>query len=254
LPSIFDPSKDPQRPALHAGTVVARYSRSKGFLFLYRSEDPYESDNSCRTWSLSPEVERESIQQPLHPAEIIAKSGLTDPYFLCWHLQYDPKEQKTFYLSKERWRGIAPHLRWMLEQGTAKACPTNLKPGHYIEVTIESDAPRWETLGSRTVPYVNPLRPSEMLALLLFIYGDLSIGAASRGSGLAETSIKSAAAALTRKGLIQPVGRGTVIKPNDSKALKDFLRERADRAPWLAALLMTTSAAEALKARRAATA
>ena len=65
----------------------------------------------------------------------------------------------------------------------------------------------------------------------------------------AVASIKAAAAALTRKGVIEPVGRGTMINPLYS--IGEALEAVEQWHPWLRSLLNDKSAQDAMRERSA---
>ena len=231
---------------LHDGAVVASWSRSKGYRYLSSSMDKYGDDSPApRDWQLLPEGEERSLR----PIEILAGCGLTSPTFRCWHLEYDPKDQKVYVIKTEDWRGVAPSLEFMLAQGVFNAIPERLPPGQYIEVSIHASTPPLPPLTARTIPILQTLRPSEQLALTLMIHGALSIDEAATAMSASTASIKAAAAALTRKGAIEPVGRGTMISPLYS--IGEVLEAFEERLPWLSSLLKDKSAQEAMRERSA---
>lgn len=231
---------------LHDGAVVASWSRSKGYRYLSSSMDRYGDDSPVpRDWQLLPEGEGRSLR----PIEILAGCGLTSPTFRCWHLKYDPKDQKVYAIKTEDWRGIAPSLEFMLAQGVFNAIPERLPPGQYIEVSIHSSTPPLPPLTAQTTPRLQTMRPSEQLALTLLIHGPLSIDQAAAALSCSVASIKAAAAALTRKGVIEPVGRGTMINPLYS--IGEALEAVEQWHPWLRSLLNDKSAQDAMRERSA---
>jgi hypothetical protein len=176
------------------------------------------------------------------------------PYFVARELVYDPNTKRSVIVEERQVEGVAKGLMDTL----ANCFPVEngRKPYHYTELIIfdrqyEDPLP---PLAPRTTPYVNPLRPSEMLMLILFLYGDLPITSASRGTGLSEASTKSSAAALTRKGLIHPVGKGSLIRVISRELLGEALVNRSKSSPWLERLLTDDCAVEAFKSRRLASA
>ena len=259
MPLIFDSANDFRSPAINSGTVVASYSKSKGFFFLCRSDDRLEADDSPRNWSLCAEIlsptsapalgASEHLRTPLDPHVILAESRLSNPYFLCWYLEYDANAKKSFYHDKQPWNSHALSLRHLLTKGVQGVGPDSLKPGHYLQVTIESDAPKWVPLYSRKMPTLAQLRPSEALALLLFLYGPMDLNKAARGLTIPVASVKSAAGALTKKGAINPVGKGIMVTPVSAPALVEILWGTAQREPWLLALIENDDARQAFKAR-----
>ena len=174
------------------------------------------------------------------------------PYLIARELRYDPDSKQSEVVSIRRVETKGRSLMAIL--GNYFPCNVGRKPYHYTELVVLDQEYRepLPPLSVRTIPYANPLRSSDMLALHLFLYGDLSIAAAARGTGLSEASIRSSAAALTRKELIQPVGQGTTIRVKTRELLRDALLDQARVAPWVSHLLMGEEARRLFVARRQA--
>lgn len=227
------------------GAVVASWSRSKGYRYLSTLTDIYDDETPHhRTWQLRPEGEGKELR----PREILTQSGLQSPFFRCWHLEYNPKAQQVSAIETVDERGgFAPSLEWMLRSCLHGAQPGKLRPGRYIEISVHSSAPPLPPLGSRINPVLGLLRPSEHLALTLMIHGAMSIDQAATAMSAGHASVKAAAAALTRKGVIEPVGKGVMIRPLPS--IGEPLEPFADTHPWLGRLVRDKRAQAAMRAR-----
>ena len=221
-PSIFHPRSDNKKPQLPSGTVVATVSKSKGVrtLCLGRYDNNLQDAELCH-----PDNGFE-----VNPYRLRNESGLVSPYFVLTRLRYDPKEKISTVIHQ---RTVHP-----IHSCSDLVCePRELAPYQYQQVTIVSDAAEVPPLCLSTNPRVGLLRPSESLALLLLLYGSMDIAQASRGCAMSEASVRSSAAALTRKKLIVPVGKGTMINVDNKSNLRVFLHPLACRYQWITSLL-----------------
>lgn len=220
--SIFHPRSDDKKPQLSSGTIAATVSKSKGVrtLCLGRYDTNLQDAELCH-----PDNGTE-----VNPYRLRNESGLLAPYFVLTLLSYDPEEKRSEIIHQRRVHPTHSCSDLLRE-------PRELAPYQYQQITIVSDAEEVPPLCLSINPRVGFLRPSESLALLLFLYGSMDIAQAARGCAMPEASVRSSAAALTRKKLIIPVGKGTMINVDDKEKLRHFLYPLASRYQWLETLL-----------------
>lgn len=233
--SLFS-SKDALRlkPKLSIGAVIGSYSRSKGIRLLCGRRgipDSWELYQTSSTW--------------IEARNVFHEARLNSPAIRLSLCFWNAEKSQSIYVESRTFGGghlSFKSLGYFLDDTTLKLerlpIKSALKPGHFYELTLDSQ----NRDGEESYSWVAGLREnafsvieqrigsSRVLAVLLALYGDISVAQAARGLCCSEPSVLGRVAALVRKGLVKPLrkpwnGSTKIIRSSPGSFCDDVLRD-----------------------------